>query len=162
MNFLRAIVPSLLLAALAATGCNGCRREHPYVPYSISPGQRGSLSVEEASVSPRSETALDAGHEFAELASTEAPPATGRWSLEGVTLDAPDGLVFQSALVSDFDGDGEKEAFAIVHPAEGNEAGEVVFYRGRAAGEVLAIAGRVASERRRFSWSSAPSVRCIR
>ena len=141
MNFLRAIVPSLLLAT---TGCNGCRREHPYVPYAISSGQRGSLSVEEASVSPRSETAFDAGHEFSELAPTEAPPATGRWSLEGVTLEAPDGLVFQSALVSDFDGDGEKEAFAIVHPAEGNEAGEVVFYRGRAAGEVLAIAGRVA------------------
>jgi hypothetical protein len=64
--------------------------------------------------------------------------------LEGVTLQAPDGLVFQSALVSDFDGDGEKEAFALAHPAEGNEPGEVLFYRGRAAGEGLAIAGRIA------------------
>jgi len=100
--------------------------------------------MDEASISPKGETALDGGHEFAEVASTEAPPATGRWSLEGVTLEAPDGLVFQSALVSDFDGDGEKEAFAIVRPAEGNEAGEVVFYRGRAAGDVLAIAGRIA------------------
>jgi hypothetical protein len=61
-----------------------------------------------------------------------------------VTLEAPDGLVFHSAIVSDFYADGEKAAFAVAHPAEGNDPGEVLFYRGRAAGEVLSLAGRIA------------------
>jgi hypothetical protein len=147
MILVRAIAPavSLVLALLLAAGCNGCRRDHPYVPYAISSAQRGPFSEDEASVAARSDTLVDAGQEFAAQPSLQAPAATGRWSLEGIALEAPDGLVFQSALVSDFDGDGEKEAFAIAHPAEGNDPGEVLFYRGREAGDALAIAGRIAA-----------------
>jgi hypothetical protein len=88
--------------------------------------------------------ASSSGDGFAERDATAAPPNTTQWIVEGVTLGAPDGLVFASALIGDFDGDGAKEAFAIARPADGNDPGEVLYYRGAGDDGILAVAATFA------------------
>jgi hypothetical protein len=57
-----------------------------------------------------------------------------------MTLDAPPGSVFVSAIVRDFDGDEKKDAFAIVRPADVNDPGVLVLYRGAAPGVAATFA----------------------
>ena len=125
-------------AALAVTGCHGCHDDHPYVPYAI-----GSASPEGADAGPEAGPAAsaatpvpDAGAAFAQEPATVAPPGLSQWQVAGLALEAPQGLVFVSAVARDFDGDGATDAFALVRPAEGSDPGELLFYRGAAhAGE---------------------------
>jgi hypothetical protein len=116
-----------LLTALAVGGCRACKNDHPYVPYSIgaetSPtaGDTGGSSVlpMEASV-------------FADARAVLAPPGTTRWTLDGLTLEAPKGKVFAVGLTGDFDGDGRTDAIVVVRNAEPPDLGEVWVYRGNA------------------------------
>jgi hypothetical protein len=135
---LRAAATTLL--ALAAAGCHGCHEDHPYVPYAIgSPTHGGAASPEDAggtlALAP---SQPDARAPFAGQPATPAPPGTTRWTLDGVVLDAPPGLVFASAVVGDFDGDGASDAFAIARPPDGNDPGALAFYRGAAGAQALA------------------------
>ena len=61
-----------------------------------------------------------------------APPGLTTWSLDGITLGAPEGRVFALAIVRDVDGDGLKDAFAVVRRADASGPGDVIFYRGSA------------------------------
>jgi len=120
------------LFALAASGCHGCRGDHPYVPYAIETADAGApgdaVAAATASVPPP-----DAGRApFSGEAAVAAPPGLARWTVDGVTLEAPSGTVFVSAIVRDFDGDGVKDVFAIVRPPEANDPGVLAFYRGAA------------------------------
>lgn len=122
----------LAVSALAlAAGCGrSCKKDHPYVPYSV--GDNGASDAgDEASV-----RADDAHEAHAEAAATEAPAGATRWVLDGLDLGAPDGRVFVLGLARDFDGDGAKDALAIVAPQNGGAAGEVIFFRGRKGGGV--------------------------
>jgi hypothetical protein len=121
-----------VLFAAAAVGCSGCRDDHPYVPYSIEPsGQvRAELTPEAGTTSAPVVLPADAGASFAGEPATVAPPGLSRWPLGGLVLQAPEGHVFVAGVVRDFDGDGASDAFAITRPAQGNDPGELVFYRG--------------------------------
>ncbi|HEY3816041.1 MAG TPA: hypothetical protein VGL81_02665 [Polyangiaceae bacterium] len=123
---------ALLVLALSATGCHGCHDDHPYVPYAIGssePDYRdGAAEAPSAASAPLA--SVDAGTSFAEEAATLAPPGLSQWPVGGLLLQAPQGLVFVSAVVRDFDGDGAVDAFAVARPADGNDPGVLLFYRG--------------------------------
>jgi hypothetical protein len=123
------------LAVLAAAGCHGCRDEHPYVPYAIETPDSGAEPAGDGAPSAKAFVpSPDAGRAvFSGESASVAPPGLARWSVDGVTLESPPGTVFVSAIVRDFDGDGAKDAFAIVRPPDGNDPGVLAFYRGAGA-----------------------------
>jgi hypothetical protein len=131
----RAWLPLAPFAIFALAGCHGCHDDHPYVPYSVGsaeatpdvPGDAAFAASSAVTASPEA-----GGGPFSGQPAAVAPPGTVTWVLDGVTLQAPAGRVFALAVVRDFDGDGVKDAFAIVRPAEGDDLGEVTFYRGPA------------------------------
>jgi len=127
---LRAV--ATLLVALVATGvegCHGCREDHPYVPYAIG-SERLEAGLPSSPIMTPTPLVVEAGAAFAGEGATLAPPGLSQWAVEGMALEAPPGLVFVSALVRDYDGDGSPDALAIVRPAEGSDPGELAFYRG--------------------------------
>jgi hypothetical protein len=129
----RAILGPVL--ALVASGCHACGDGHPYVPYAIDMPEAGADLPGDAATGPvPSVPSMEAGRApFSGEAATPAPPGTTHWPVEGITLDAPQGTVFVSAIVRDFDGDGANDAFAIVRAPEGNDPGALAFYRGTGA-----------------------------
>jgi hypothetical protein len=119
-----------LVSSVVVLAAGGCRDSHPFVPYSI----EASTGVADASGDARArppgpEASVEAD---AEAAAALAPDGASSWTLEGVTLQAPPGQVFVLGLVADFDGDGIKDAFAIVRPPDGIDVGQVAFFRGSA------------------------------
>jgi hypothetical protein len=134
-------VAAFPVALVAIAGCHGCREDHPYVPYAIG-SERPDAGREVAPLASSTPPAVDAGVTLAGGTATPAPPGLSHWPVEGIVLEAPQGLVFVSALVRDYDGDGVADAFALVRPAEGSDPGELVFYRGArslAEGDGLAV-----------------------
>ncbi len=143
MNRLGVALVCLALGALATlAGCQGCREEHPYVPYTIASGEGAAAAVGVEAAAPEAgAAAVEAGVPFAGEAAVVAPPGLAHWEVDGVKLDAPEGDVFVSALVRDFDGDGAREAFAIVRPADVNDPGVLAYYRAPVAVGASAVAG---------------------
>ncbi|MGO8991920.1 MAG: hypothetical protein ACLQVI_01230 [Polyangiaceae bacterium] len=127
-----ALATVVIAAGLACEGCKGCRDDHPYVPYTIDDVPKAG-GAEDASVP----TLEDAGAFHAREASL-APPNAERWTLDGLGLVAPAERVFASGLTGDFDGDGARDAVALVTVAGDRDAGaatgEVVLYRGSPSG----------------------------
>jgi hypothetical protein len=119
---------------LAAAGCHGCREDHPYVPYAIGSSEhereRGDAGEGVAPTTSGEPLAPDAGGPAPAEPAVMAPPATARWTVGALVLDAPPGLFFVSGVVRDFDGDGAPDAFAVVRPSEGGDPGQLAFYRG--------------------------------
>jgi hypothetical protein len=121
-----------MLASIAALpGCHGCRNDHPFVPYRI----EGGTSSAESSVD-----APPAVHDVAEAGALAREPAllapdhATTWTVNGLVLAAPAGALFRQGLAWDIDGDGHKDALALVLE-EGETIREtLVFYRGVADG----------------------------
>jgi len=129
------LLPSVLLA-----GCSGCHEDHPYVPYTIGTASTSVAGRADAAMLPPTAASapVEGGSGLSGQAATLAPAGTTHWPVEGVTLDAPEGRVFVAALVADLDGDGTKDAFAIVRPPDGNDPGELVYMHARANDAALA------------------------
>lgn len=121
-----------LAMALATASCRGCHDDHPYVPYAIGSGSPvGDMPGDAAAATVASSAPVEAGADrFASEPALVAPPGLAQWTADGMPLTAPDGAVFALAVVRDFDGDGSSDAFAIVRPADGNDPGRLVYYRG--------------------------------
>jgi hypothetical protein len=130
-----------LAVAFALAGCRGCHEGHPYVPYAVEsapPARAGDAGLPPATASA---AIADAGRTaFVLVPATVAPPGASGWTVDGVTLMAPEGQIIVSALVRDFDGDGTKDAFAIVRANEGNDPGELAYYRGLEHADALQAA----------------------
>ena len=120
------------LVAASGLGCHGCRDDHPYVPYSIESSERlrGDAMADSGLAASPASAQDEAGAAFAEEPAVLAPPGLARWPVAGLVLQAPEGNVFVAAIARDFDGDGATDAFAIARPAQGNDPGELVYYRG--------------------------------
>lgn len=116
------------LLLVASSGCaRSCKNEHPYVPYAIGDGE---APAEEAGASVAPE---EGG--TPEILAAVAPAGTTRWPLEGLELLSPPDRVFVLGLARDVDGDGTKDAVAIVRSTKDEAApDDVVFYRGGARG----------------------------
>lgn len=124
----------VLVALLPA--CSGCKKDHPYVPYAVGDAPSASAS---GATDPGVAPAGDAGALAVESARV-APPGSTTWRVDGLELVAPEASELVSAIVRDFDGDGQKDALAIVRrPAPPEKAAEVgpaqiVHYAGNAKG----------------------------
>ena len=126
--------------ACAPVGCRGCHDGHPYVPYVIETSGRGGGGADAGPLATGSSAAPDAGRiAFVPVPATVAPPGASRWSLEGLTLQAPDAKVIVSAVTRDFDGDGIKDAFAILRATDGAAPAELAYYHGAEHTDVLEV-----------------------
>lgn len=126
-------------------GCRGCANDHPYVPPAVQPAQESTsdAALPADIVGP----SLDGGNTIEPA--LIAPPETTSWKTNGLTLEAG-GREIVSALVGDFDGDGKKDALAIVRPVPaerkpGSSTGELVFFHGGMGGMEGVPAGAIAS-----------------
>jgi hypothetical protein len=127
-----------LALALGLGGCRACANDHPYVPPAV---EVPVVSTPDAAATVATVTS-DAGS-TAEPALV-APPSSTSWTVSGVTIEAG-GREIVLALVQDFDGDGKKDALAVVRPppAERKPAaatGELVFISGAEGARAAAIA----------------------
>ncbi|HEY2513266.1 MAG TPA: hypothetical protein VGI39_20500, partial [Polyangiaceae bacterium] len=135
----RALGVLALASALGSFGCKGCRDDHPYVPYSIGDAPSAQPTDDAAAAVVE----LDAGA-FHRREATVAPPKASRFTVDGLDLTAPPERVFALALVADFDGDGARDAVALVDRAvagvvpedAGLDPGLVLLYRGTAQGTI--------------------------
>ena len=132
----------LLLLVATFSGCaRSCKNDHPYVPYSIGDGDAPDGGPEPLSAIPPVEDAAGA-----EILATVAPAGTTRWALDGVDLAAPPERVFVAGLVRDFDGDGTKDAVAVVRGTKDlTLADELFFWKGTARGGLDAPASVAAA-----------------
>jgi hypothetical protein len=148
MRLVRVLVAT---AALASGGCRGCRDNHPYVPYAIDVDAMTQVQGDASATAPPGASSA-AVERFAAKAATPAPPGLAQWTLDGVALMAPEGNVFVSGIVGDFEHDGSKVVFALVRRAAGDDAGGLAYYRAsegtaqHAAVAVIAPPELVASE----------------
>ncbi|MDB4933895.1 MAG: hypothetical protein JWP87_867 [Labilithrix sp.] len=126
-----------LAALLSTAGCaRACKNDHPYVPYSVDDAQ-ADASAEGGAAAELAPISGDAG---ARASTAEpalvAPPGATRWNIEGLELVAPPERELLMAIVRDVDGDGRKDALALVRPpaspGKPNEVGpaEIIFYSG--------------------------------
>ena len=133
MLSMRILVATFVVCASAGCG-KSCTNDHPYVPYTID--TTSSVASSDDAAAPLAVEG-DAGA-FYERPASIAPAGATEWTLDGVSLTAPAGRVFVVGVVRDFDGDGAKDALAIVRAKERekdkSDAGALVFYRGKRDG----------------------------
>ncbi len=133
----------MALLLLACAGCGrACKNDHPYVPYSVEDARADSGSIDGG------ELALPAPGDAGSRSSAEparvAPEGATTWKVDGLDLVAPAGRELLYAIVRDFDGDGKKDALALVRPpapaGKPNEVGaaEIVYYAGSSTGDRVA------------------------
>ncbi|MBX7197032.1 MAG: hypothetical protein K1X94_33595 [Sandaracinaceae bacterium] len=81
------------------------------------------------------DAALDGGSKagFQKVQSTLAPTGAARFTVEGLSIDAPSGSVVVAALARDVDGDGLKDVVAWTQPPGGG-GGELRFHKGSSSG----------------------------
>jgi hypothetical protein len=116
-------------------GCaRACKNDHPYVPYSVD-GEHADAAADGGAETASAATDAGSAKSTAEPA-LAAPANTTTWKVEGLELVAPPGRELLYAIVRDFDGDGKKDALALVRaPAPPEKpleigAAELVFYAG--------------------------------
>jgi hypothetical protein len=123
--------------ALASAGCGrSCKKDHPYVPYSVDDVRPSALADGGEPQAPLAAPSDAAARASAVEPALVAPPDATTWNVEGLQLVAPAGRELLLAIVRDFDGDGRKDALAIVRspapPGKPAEAGaaEILHYAG--------------------------------
>ncbi|MBX3193335.1 MAG: hypothetical protein KF819_40510 [Labilithrix sp.] len=100
---------ALFVLPLALVGCNGCKRDRPYVPYAVGDAPSAVPDAGIVEAPPAASTGASAAEP-----SLVAPPNATRWRIEDLELVAPPERELVLALVRDFDGDGKKDALAVV------------------------------------------------
>jgi len=128
---------ALALMTLALTSCKGCRNDHPYVPYAIGD------DAGDAEVLAASDAGEDSSQLTHEISATQAPAHATRWTLDGVNVVAPAGMVFELGIARDFDGDGHTDVAALARrDGQDGDLGTLLYYR--AEGNALAAPVTVA------------------
>jgi hypothetical protein len=125
-----------LALLLATAGCGrACKNDHPYVPYTVEDARADAGAPDAAEIPPLVLGDAGARPSTAEPALV-APAGATSWKIEGLDLVAPPERELVMALVRDIDGDGKKDALAVVRPpappGKPFEAGpaEIIFYAG--------------------------------
>jgi hypothetical protein len=109
----------LLLFAIALPGCRACANDHPYVP-PVASASASAAPAEPPRPPEAGEPAL------------VAPPGTTSWQVGGMTLEVGGREIVQ-AVLGDFDGDGQKDAIAIVRAPKPGTADLFAFRGGTPA-----------------------------
>jgi len=115
------------VGVLSLSACSkSCKNDRPYVPYVVAEGldagasgvQSGASRALDASAAAAAGGSASDGGTSANVDRVDlAPPGASVWTLRDVTLKAPPGTEFVSALVNDFDGDGSVDALALARPS---------------------------------------------
>ncbi len=136
----------LALLCLALGGCaRACKNDHPYVP-GAEPSASGAPDAAAPEPSATAALAVDGGVEPA----FAPPPGTTSIVLDGAEVSVPEREIVL-VLSGDFDGDGKKDALAVVRPPAGpdgrggSSAGELVHLRGGAPAAGAIATGPVMS-----------------
>lgn len=110
----------------SAVGCDACRNDHPYVPYSIDAAPSSSPAALEAGpvLAPPAPSAAVGD------ATEVAPPRATVWERAGLRLETPPGATFERGLFADFDGDGSVDALCVVRLDASPRSFEVRWFRG--------------------------------
>ena len=116
-----------LCAALALSGCKGCRSDKPYTPFgvasSLPPASASTSAAPSASVPPPAKPAAK---------TLKAPKDASKIVVGERELESPPGRVFDTLLWSDNGLEAGSDVFAFTLPASGSPAdampGEVYFY----------------------------------
>ena len=121
----------VVVAVLGLASCRGCKNDHPYVPYSIGDDAGDAQAL----------VASDAGDDgdvpIHEISATQAPAHATRWMLDGLTVVAPTGMVFELGIARDFDADGHTDVAALARrDGQDGDLGTLLYYH--AEGGVLA------------------------
>ncbi|EYF00071.1 hypothetical protein [Chondromyces apiculatus] len=146
---------SFVAPLIAVAGCDGCRNDRPYTPYTLdatAPSSSSSSSASSPAAPPSagataspagigagdgSPPGPDAGADggaFTAVQVGTAPPEGGkRWPLDGGRIaEAPAGRSLETGLVVDADGDGARDLLAWARAPDGLR-GELVFMSGAPA-----------------------------
>jgi hypothetical protein len=98
------------------------------VPYSIDGETPPAQDAEAEAAMP-----LDAAS-FGDARVLTAPPGASRWTLDGLSLVAPEGKVFALGMTGDWSGDATQGAVVVVHDSTQPDMGEAWVYRGSTSG----------------------------
>ncbi len=124
------------LLAISLGGCRSCANDHPYVPpQADAASSSGAVTTNAESSASSSGSISDSGLAANVEPALVAPPNATSWAVEGMTLEPGGGREVALALVRDFDGDGKKDALAVVRlplaeRKPGTPTGELVFFHG--------------------------------
>lgn len=144
---------SAIILLFALTGCaRACKNDHPYVPSASDPS--ASASGLAAAEPPKADARAAADSVIA------PPPGTMSLEIEGTQVSMNDREIVQ-ALLADFDGDGKKDAIAIVrNVGDGGppSTGELVHWKGGVPTANVIASGPTMS----VDPSCAPSMRLAR
>jgi len=102
------LVGAGLVVALAGAGCDACRNDHPYVPYTI-----GDASAHPTSSSPSPSASPPPPAPVGD-AGEVAPASSTVWETNGLRLRAPEGHHFEHGFFADLDGDTKTDAVVVV------------------------------------------------
>lgn len=122
---------TILVSGLALLGgCHSCANDHPYVP----PTADAAASPHNDGGASSASSGADGGVERA----LALPEGTTTWKGDGLVIDGS-GREIVHVLARDFDGDGKKDALAILRPPPterkpGSPSGQLVFVHGGEAG----------------------------
>jgi len=125
----------LLATSLPVTSCNGCRRDHPFIPFLVASTSAPTATSSLAS----SGIPLDAANPTATPSATypiegERLPADSRQVKVGVRqIEAPRSAVFEAIVRSDWNADGVLDAVALLRSTttDAPSVGAIYFYDGR-------------------------------
>jgi hypothetical protein len=130
------------LIALASAGCaRSCKEDRPYVPYSIDAPAPAPSSPSAASA-PVTVPTVDGslpGVLFSPIKAQRAAEGAASIAVDGATVAAPAGKVFQWFVRADYDGDGTVDVAAWVQPKQPG-AGELIWAKRNPGGGFAASA----------------------
>ncbi len=125
----------ILASSLPLTSCDGCRRDHPFIPFLVAstsaPTPTGPSGTAGALLDTASPTPVPSA---AYPIEGERLPADSRQVKVGVRqIEAPRSAVFESILRSDWNGDGVLDAVALLRSTapDAPSVGAIYFYDGR-------------------------------
>jgi len=105
-------VPAAASVILFA-GCDGCPGSKPYTPYTLDAGAAASGAPSGSAVAEVDAAAPDGGPSYPPMLGVKAPGDGKSWPLEGgKQVPAPTGRTFETGIVLDADGEGQKDLIA--------------------------------------------------
>jgi hypothetical protein len=114
-----------LAFAIAFSGCDGCRHEHPFTPFVVT----SSSQAQSSQIAPSPATG---NNDVAPAVGEKQPPNTREFSLDARQAQAPESMAFDSVLRVDWNNDGKVDGLALLRAAqnETHSIGALYLYDG--------------------------------
>lgn len=141
---LRLVTAIAMVLGFASAGCNGCRREKPFAPFTV--GSTSTATAQATTTNPVASSESNSASPAASNAQDAFPaegervaPDTQRVSVGARQAEAPKGMTFQAILRGDWNGDGNVDGLAVLRSSqpESPTVGAIYHYDG--AGDPKAL-----------------------